>query len=98
MGLVLLINSEKSVRQRVKTAFEQQKPSVYSVKMVSNQERALESLNFELPEVVIINCEDPNINYREIVEAVKKDAWLHSFGMIGVYDGQTQDERTIIEE
>src|SRR6056297_426335 len=98
MGLVLLINSEKSVRQRVKTAFERRKPSGYSVKMVANQERALESLNFELPEVVLINCNDPLINYREIVEAVQKDAWLHSFGMIGVYDSQTQDERSIITE
>jgi len=98
MGLVLLINSEKSVRRRVKTAFEQRKPSGYSVKMVANQEKALESLNFELPEVVLINCNDPQINYREIVEAVQKDAWLHSFGMIGVYDSQTQDERSIITE
>ncbi|MDZ7793004.1 MAG: hypothetical protein U5P10_04720 [Spirochaetia bacterium] len=98
MGLVLLINSEKSVRRRVKTAFEQRKPSGYSVKMVANQERALESLNFELPEVVLINCNDPLINYRETVEAVQKDAWLHSFGMIGVYDSQTQDERSIITE
>jgi len=98
MGLVVLINSESTVREKVRTAFEQRKPSGYSVKMVATQERALESLNFELPEVVIINCNDPKISYREIVEAVKKDAWLHSFGMIGVYDGQTQDERTIIEE
>ncbi len=98
MGLVLLINSEQKVRERVKTAFENRKPRGYSVKMVSNQERALESLNFELPEVVIINCEDPSINYREIVAAVKKDAWLHSFGMIGLYEGHSQDEKNIIAE
>ena len=98
MGLVLLINSESSIRGDVKESFERRKPSGYSVKMISNTERALESLNFDLPEVVILNCNDPVFHYRELIEEVKKDAWLHSFGIIGLFDSDSQDEKEIARD
>ena len=98
MGLVLLINSEKTIRENVKESFQRKKPQGYSVKMISKGERALESLNFDLPEVVIINCNDPSLSYREIVEEVKKDAWLHSFGIIGLYDSELEDEKEIAKD
>ncbi len=97
MGLVLLINSEKKSRDRVSESFKRWIPHGYSVKMISKPERALESLNFDLPEVVILNCNDPSMSFLEIVEEVKKDAWLHSFGIIGLYDSETQDEKMIAE-
>jgi len=97
MGLVLLINSERNTRDRAEESFLRWKPKGYSVKMISRAGRALESLNFDLPEVVIINCNDPSMSFRDLVEEVKKDAWLHSFGIIGLYDSETQDEREIAE-
>src|SRR6056297_2858389 len=97
MGLVLLINSEKKTRDRASESFKRWIPHGYSVKMISKPERALESLNFDLPEVVILNCNDPSMSFLEIVEEVKKDAWLHSFGIIGLYDSETQDEKMIAE-
>lgn len=98
MGLVLLINSEKTIKEHVKESFQRKKPQGYSVKMISKSERALESLNFDLPEVVIINCNDPVLSYKEIIEEVKKEAWLHSFGIIGLYDSELQDEKEIAKE
>ncbi len=98
MGLVLLINSDLDVRQKVKGAFEQNSISGYTVKMISREKRAFESLNFDLPEVVIINCADPNISYRNLIEEAQKDSWLHSFGIIGLYNGEDQDEQNIAKE
>lgn len=98
MGLVLLINSDTNVRESVRESFARKKPHGFTVKMISTQERALESLNFDLPEVIIINCTDPSLSYKSIVDEVKKDAWLHSFGIIGLYDSESQDERRIAEE
>jgi len=66
--------------------------------MISTPERALESLNFDLPELVLINCNDPVMDFRRIVDEVKKDAWLHSFGIIGLYNSETQDEKEIAQE
>jgi uncharacterized protein YhfF len=97
MGLVLLINSEKSTRDMAEESFLRWKPKGYSVKMISKADRALESLNFDLPEVVIINCNDPAMLFQDIVGEVKKDAWLHSFGIVGLYDSEMQNEREIAE-
>lgn len=98
MGLVVLANSDRKVKEKAKEAFKGKKLSGYTIKMITCEERALESLNFELPEVVIINCADPKLSYRNIIEESKKDAWLHSFGIIGLYDGETQDEEAISKE
>lgn len=98
MGLVVLVNSDTEVRKKVKTAFENRSMTGYTVKMISTEERALESLNFDLPEVVIINCADPTISYTHIIEESRKDSWLHSFGIIGIYHGEVQDEQSIAKE
>ncbi len=98
MGLVVLVNSDTKVRKKVKESFERNSISGYTVKMIAKEEKALESLNFDLPEVVIINCADSKISYRRIIEESKKDAWLHSFGIIGLYDGELQDEQSIAKE
>ncbi len=98
MGLVVLVNSDTEVRNKVKRAFEDKTMSGYTVKMISKEEKALESLNFDLPEVVIINCADDRLNYQRIIEEAKKDAWLHSFGVICIYDGEVQDEQNIAKD
>jgi anti-sigma regulatory factor (Ser/Thr protein kinase) len=98
MGLVLIINSDPRVRRNVKEAFEMRSLSGYSVKMISREERALESLNYDLPEVVVINCTDPNLDYRSIIAEARKDAWIHSFGIIGLYNSGSQKEEGIAED
>ncbi|MFO7849697.1 MAG: ATP-binding protein [Spirochaetia bacterium] len=98
MGLVLLINSDHDVRQQVKDAFVRNSISGYTVKMISKEKRAFESLNFDLPEVVIINCADPNLSYKNLIAEARKDSWLHSFGIIGLYNGEDQDEQNIAKE
>ncbi len=98
MGLVLIVNSDPRVRSDVKAAFEKKSLPGYSVKLISKEERALESLNYDLPEVVVINCADPHLDYRSIIGEAKKDAWIHSFGIIGLYDSQRQKEQDIADE
>ncbi len=98
MGLVVLVNSDPKVREKVKASFEKHGIAGYTVKMISKEGKALESLNFDLPEVVIINCADKSISYKRLIEEAKKDAWLHSFGIIGLYDGEEQDEQSISKE
>jgi anti-sigma regulatory factor (Ser/Thr protein kinase) len=98
MGLVLIINSDPRVRKKVKKTFEQNSLSGYGVKIISREERALESLNYDLPEVVVINCEDRRLDYRRIISEARKDAWIHSFGIIGLYDAKQQKEQEIADE
>lgn len=58
-------------------------------------EAAIEYLNFELPDIVIINFSDSVINRQFIVEQIVADTWLHGFGIIGLFDKQKDDEETL---
>jgi anti-sigma regulatory factor (Ser/Thr protein kinase) len=98
MGLVLIINSDPGIRGKIKKAFERGSLAGYSVKIISKEERALESLNYDLPEVVAVNCADPNLDYRSIIAEARKDAWIHSFGIIGLYNSRSQKEQEIADE
>ncbi|MEA1911302.1 MAG: cyclic nucleotide-binding domain-containing protein, partial [Spirochaetota bacterium] len=66
--------------------------------MMASEKRILESLNFDLPEIIILNFGDPKVSYKSMTNQVRKDSWLHSFGIIGLYDGSTQNEQELIEE
>ena len=98
MGFIVLINSDQKIKEKIETAFKREKCHDFPIVMMANERRIFESLNFDLPEMVIMNCGDPNISYNSIADQVRKDSWLHSFGIIGLYDGSTQNEQELMEE
>ncbi len=98
MGYIVLINSDKNIKQKIETAFRREKCFDFPIVMMANEKRILESLNFDLPEVVILNYGDPKVSYRSMADHVRKDSWLHSFGIIGLYDSRIQNEQEIMEE
>jgi hypothetical protein len=52
---------------------------------VTSFEAAIEDLNYELPELSVINFSDTQIDARKIMETVRTDPWLHYGGIIGVH-------------
>ncbi len=98
MGYIVLINSDKSIKEKIETAFRRERCYDFPIVMMASEKRILESLNFDLPEVVILNYGDPKVSYRSMAEQVRKDSWLHSFGIIGLYDSRIQNEQEIMEE
>ncbi len=49
-------------------------------------------LNYEFPEIDIINFTDPEINTKETLELIKNDPWLHFGGSIVLYQKETEKE------
>jgi anti-sigma regulatory factor (Ser/Thr protein kinase) len=99
MGLIALVNSEKEVLGKVREAFKNGgKDLGYSVRVITAEHRVQEALNYDLPELMMINCADPKISLSAIAGQVREDSWLHSFGIIGLYDGTSQDEKALAEE
>lgn len=98
MGFIVLINSDQTIKQKIETAFKKERYYDFPIVMMANERRILESLNFDLPEIVIINCTDPKVSYKSIADQVRKDSWLHSFGIIGLYDGDKRKEQDLMEE
>jgi Cyclic nucleotide-binding domain/Histidine kinase-like ATPase domain len=98
MGFIVLVNSDKEIKNKIENAFRREKCFDFPIVMMANEKRILESLNFDLPEIIVLNFGDPKISYKYITDQVRKDSWLHSFGIIGLYDGSTQNEQELMEE
>ena len=62
------------------------------------QDEILEFLNFDLPEIVIFNLSDPNIDVDSIVGKIRDDAWLHNFGIIGLFDPEQYTEEELLQQ
>ncbi|GAB6090161.1 ATP-binding protein [Spirochaeta dissipatitropha] len=99
MGLIAFINTDNEVLTRLRSAYTDHGKRIGStIRMVSKPHRVQETLNYDLPELVIINCSDPKIKLSQIAEQVRSDAWLHSFGIIGLYDSNHHQEDEIAEQ
>ncbi|MFW5783717.1 MAG: cyclic nucleotide-binding domain-containing protein [Spirochaetota bacterium] len=52
---------------------------------IDTRDEALEYLLYDLPEVVLVNFADPEVDTTSILEAIKADPWLHYGGIIAVH-------------
>ncbi len=63
----------------------------------SETEHAIEFLNYEMPEIAIINFSDQALDRRHIIEQVTADTWLHDFGIIGIFDRGMDEEKKLAD-
>ncbi len=98
MGFIILINSDQGIKEKIETAFKKGRCYDFPIVMMASERKIFESLNFDLPEIVILNCTDPKVSYKSIANQVRKDSWLHSFGIIGLYNGEQRKEQDLMEE
>jgi hypothetical protein len=94
MSLVGIINSDPGLESRIRNLFNAESGDNFSLHIASGPERVKEVLNYDLPEIVVINLTDPQIDFTRVFEEVRKDLWLHNFGIIALYDKrQMSDEK-----
>jgi len=98
MGFIVLVNSDQKIKEKIENAFRRDRCYDFPMVMMASEKKILESLNFDLPEIIILNFGDPKVSYKSMTNQVRKDSWLHSFGIIGLYDGSTQNEQELMEE
>jgi len=98
MGFIVLVNSDQKIKDNIESAFRRERCFDFPMVMMANEKRILESLNFDLPEIIILNFGDKRVSYKSMLDQVRKDSWLHSFGIIGLYDGANQNEQELMEE
>lgn len=57
----------------------------FTVEHLTDETHALEFLNYELPEIVVINFSDAVIRARAVVQALAADPWLHYGGVVALH-------------
>lgn len=94
MGSVGFINSDKELRDTVESLF--QINNYYEVITMDNKHDVSDFLDYELSEILIINFSDVSSSLiKTVVKKIKEDSWLHSFGIIGVYDDDDNEDELL---
>jgi anti-sigma regulatory factor (Ser/Thr protein kinase) len=96
MSLIGIINSDPETKESIDLAFSQNPE--YEIKYLIEEDAVLEFLNYELPEIVIINFSDPVIKIDEITSHIKNDKWILNFGIIGLYSHKRNEEEDLLKK
>ena len=67
----------------------------FSPVFLSERDKCLEYLNYELPEISVFYLDDPQIKMDPVLQAIKTDPWLLYGGIIGIY---SQGEEAALEK
>ena len=96
MSVLGVINSDPQIRKAVETAFQTAKHLDFELSFLSEDEEILEFLNYELPEIVVINFSDPRVNIQTVVDHISNDTWLLNFGIVGLFNQESDDEESLL--
>lgn len=97
MSLIGVINSDEKLDKMILKEFNIRKSKIDVIQFHDNADSFLEFLNFDMPELVIINLSDTGINIDRIIKQIHKDTWLHNFGIIGIFDMARDEEKGLLE-
>lgn len=97
MEYIVASCSEQSVIERIRKVVEEDFPTEFLLQFPTSEKAIVERLNFELPELVIINFSDEGLDPEYLKDQILDDAWLHNFGIVGVYDRKKNQEEAILE-
>jgi hypothetical protein len=97
MNLIGVISSDAKINELIQKEFDAELTDQYILRF-PNEAEVSDFLNFELPEIVIINFSDNQIDTMGLIDEVRNDSWLHNFGIIGLFDPETHGEEELLQE
>jgi CRP-like cAMP-binding protein len=98
MGTLGIINSDPSITKLIDAAFRDSPNTGYDLKYFTKEDEILEFLNYDLPEIVVINFTDPTININGIVSHIREDSGILNFGIIGLFSGNKSAEESLLKK
>jgi len=96
MKVLGIISSDKKLNKTIEQAYELWEDKAYKLVFITSEDEIYEFINYELPEIVVINFSDPGIPVDSLIARLEDDAWLHYFGVIGLYDQDVIDEDDLL--
>ncbi|MDR0668853.1 MAG: cyclic nucleotide-binding domain-containing protein [Treponema sp.] len=104
MGSLGVINSDPEIRKSLEAAFgdgaktDDYNQQDYDLIFFSDEEEILNFLNYDLPEIVIINFSDPAIPVDGILARIRDNNWFSNFGIVGLYRNEADTETRLLEK
>jgi hypothetical protein len=91
VGSFALISSDERLNAEVRR-IQEGIPGSFEVTVLRSLASAVQFLNYELPEIHLINWSDPTGLGKAIVAEIKKDPWLHYGASLIVFEGESEAE------
>lgn len=92
MSLVGIVNSDPFIESRIRKEFAKWSSDTMSLHFATSGDRIREVINFDLPEIVILNLTDPQLDFSTVFEQIHEDIWLHNFGIVCLFDKNLMNE------
>jgi len=103
MSTLGIINSDPEIQNNIELAFKNKTNTEVSnagkdLLFLIKEDEILEFLKYALPELVVINFSDSEINANEIIDQIQNDKWILNFGIIGIYDCASDKEEELLKK
>jgi len=98
MSVIGVINSDQGIAKTIESELAEINLSGDVMPSHADTHEILEYLNFDMPEVIIMNLSDANINTDYILKQIISDTWLHNFGIVGIFNKKTHDEKKLMQK
>ena len=98
MSTIGIINSDPEVRKSIKQTFKKDPESNNDLLFLVKEDDILEFIKYALPELVVINFSDPEINIDEIINQIQNDKWILNFGIIGLFNPAADKEEDLLKK
>jgi anti-sigma regulatory factor (Ser/Thr protein kinase) len=92
MSLVAVLNSQPEIQSLVERALAPDGGQTFVLTSARSSEEALEILSFDLPEIVLWNATDSNLDPLPLLESLQSDSWMHNFGIVAFFDPAAASE------
>ncbi len=93
MKSIAVLCSDKNLNKKIEEMCARYNP-LLEPEFLWDKNRIIEFLNYDLPEINVLNCTDEKIDVQEIIDIINNDPWLHYGGVIGLYNGGDTKELT----
>jgi anti-sigma regulatory factor (Ser/Thr protein kinase) len=98
LSLIGVLNSDDGLTSQIRASLETDGAEHHLLRFFSEEARITEFLNFDLPEIIILNLTDPLLKTPGIVSALRGESWMHNFGIICIYDRGIREEEELLPE
>ncbi|MDR0878045.1 MAG: ATP-binding protein [Treponema sp.] len=98
MSILGIINSDPALKKLIDAAFQDNPNTGYDLKFFVKEDEIFEFLNYDLPEIVVINFSDPTVNIDKVVSHIWDDKGILNFGIVGLFHGDKDAEESLLKK
>ncbi len=98
MSLIGVLNTDETITAEIKTCLKGDKTTEHLLRIFSTPSALFDFMSFDLPEIIILNLSDHELDLDNLVKSFTETTWLHTFGVIGIWNRRTDSENSLIDQ